>query len=788
MNKVVASAPERNAARLAQSLAGAITTTLKVTGVEIAGDPAREAERFRRETRLLWTYGEHLRALETAEAAYALHPTADFQAVLARSLIDSGLQILHPGGQSTRGWFSCHATDDEIRRSLAIAQRAASYAAEMQRAAASTDRAETGEMIENLSYTARYLKQYIEDILQVCQPDSYQLFASEGWDTLCLPLQAYLIEGRSPRIDDAIKSCHASWRNTETDQMLRSILELYRTSVFKFDALVAQRVKPAGPQLDSLEALLEQFRAEAPQLSPEERIKRVRKIRLSAQELILDAKSKHLDELCFRIENRVGEALMIVRSEGEYAGFYEFLLEQGEPPPTMFIAPAVNSPLHRRDLSVEEYRRWRRIMDRVLELIDAPDCHLASSLKDRIRAETEYARYQLIRLHSPAELAGPTLWTTAQVVLDCRNKKPDLVRFCSPYVSNDSVYVMALGQEADSSKNYFQLLRCSLVNGQVDYLSKVVLAEIPSRLTSRVQPGGSIYRYEPAKGACLYEGRYFASPADGSGIWVFPVDGGVGTRITTHEGLPSDDVDALACLDAKLYAGLGSGYLVAYDLKTNGCDVLASSRRKEKLSPFDDGPPFSVRYLVADPQRHRIVFLATRQFEVNSTNQTIGIWEFTPSARAFKMLVPLALDSNGPSWGSAVVNDRFILQTQRGSLVFDLRNNTASVLTRGLRSFPSVGDIYAQTTPRDQTNNLLSSRPRLFYAPLMVCGDWLWSASPWGRVSLDGQKQETFAPLRGDSGIGDLFYPSECLQTVGDGHQILVGDQYTLWLLTLPKK
>jgi hypothetical protein len=182
------------------------------------------------------------------------------------------------------------------------------------------------------------------------------------------------------------------------------------------------------------------------------------------------------------------------------------------------------------------------------------------------------------------------------------------------------------------------------------------------------------------------------------------------------------------------------------------------------------------------------VFLATRQFEVNSTNQTIGIWEFTPSARAFKMLVPLALDSNGPSWGSAVVNDRFILQTQRGSLVFDLRNNTASVLTRGLRSFPSVGDIYAQTTPRDQTNNLLSSRPRLFYAPLMVCGDWLWSASPWGRVSLDGQKQETFAPLRGDSGIGDLFYPSECLQTVGDGHQILVGDQYTLWLLTLPKK
>jgi len=770
-----------NPADLSDQLMAKLETLLKAAPPHVVVDRAREAERFGRETKALWSYGEHFRALETAEAAYALQPTADFQAVLARSLIDCGIQILRPEGQFMRGRLSRHVIDDDIRRSLAIAQRAARYGAVMPPTAASTNRPETAEIADNLRYTAVWLKRYIEDILQVCRPDSYELFANEGWETLCLPLQAYLINGRSPQIDDAIESCHASWRNSETDQMLRSILELYRTSIFKFDALVAARVKPADPQVDSLDGLVARFHQEAPRLSREESVERVRRIRLSAQELILDAKSKHLGApFCLRIETRVGEALMLVRSadavEGEYAAFLEFLLQQGEFPPTLFIEPALASPLHCRDLSAEEYRRWLAVMDRVLELVNAPDCHLDASQRDRIRAETEYGRYRLLRLHSPAESAGPMPWTTARVLLECRNKKPGLVRFCSPYVSNENVYVMVLGPEADSPKNHLQLLRCSLVNGQVDYLSKVVVAEIPSRLMSRVQPRGSIYHYEPAETACLYEGRYFASPGDGSGIWMFPVDGVVGTRITTHEGLPSDEVDALACLDGELYAGLGGGYLVAYDLKTSSCDVLASSRRKEKLSPFDDGPPFSVRYLVADPPRHRIVFVAASYS---------GIWEFTPSNRAFKMLVPLILESNGPFWGSAVVDDHFILQTDRGSMVFDLRNNTASVLTRGLRSFPSVGDIYAQAVPRDQTNNVLGSRPRLLYPPLMVCGNWLWSASPWGRISLDGQRQEVFAPLRGDSGIGDLFYPTECLQTVGDGHQVLVGDKHTLWLLTL---
>ena len=39
------------------------------------------------------------------------------------------------------------------------------------------------------------------------------------------------------------------------------------------------------------------------------------------------------------------------------------------------------------------------------------------------------------------------------------------------------------------------------------------------------------------------------------------------------------------------------------------CDVLCSARRREQLSPFDNGSPLSLPILVADAPRHRLVFL-----------------------------------------------------------------------------------------------------------------------------------------------------------------------------------
>src|SRR5207245_741631 len=88
----------------------------------------------------------------------------------------------------------------------------------------------------------------------------------------------------------------------------------------------------------------------------------------------------------------------------------------------------------------------------------------------------------------------------------------------------------------------------------------------------------------------------------------FPLTGGDGVHIGEKQGLPSLGVLSLAGLDGQLVASLDGGFLVAYDVSAERCNVVASSRRTEPRSPLDNGKPFRATELIADPPRHRVLF------------------------------------------------------------------------------------------------------------------------------------------------------------------------------------
>jgi hypothetical protein len=63
----------------------------------------------------------------------------------------------------------------------------------------------------------------------------------------------------------------------------------------------------------------------------------------------------------------------------------------------------------------------------------------------------------------------------------------------------------------------------------------------------------------------------------------------------------------------------------------------------------------------------------------------------------------------------------------------------------------------------------------------MLYGGWLWSAYPFGRVTLDGKTKEMFPLLRAK--YQKYFNPNEALQIIGN--QVLIADQSGMWLAKL---
>ncbi len=406
---------------------------------------------------------------------------------------------------------------------------------------------------------------------------------------------------------------------------------------------------------------------------------------------------------------------------------------------------------------------------------------------DRNRFRKEFLRMQSeIRQAAPSVGPPPTApWKSVEELIDVYTNKEGIVWIQRPVVHDGVVCVAAVRFEGDPAKHYIQLLR--LTPGKGKWEGRKIEVPLPFR------PWGGTkekpFRLGIAFGtaACVHEDRYYLG-TNGHGILAFPFDDGLPVRITVAEGLPSNHVQAVVGLGGRIFAYLGEAnkdsYVVAWDPKAHKAEVLASSRRKEKRSPFDDNKPLITTIMLADPVRGQVVFPVYSPFTQEPLN---GMWALDVKKDTFSRLFVLHLgdaDLAGPSM--RIEGNSLLLPSTLGLFSYDLAKNDHRLLYENKVSL-EVGPIRSAVYSLGRMPEYRKRYDRRWDArgPYVIADDWLWAAAPFARQTLDGRKQELLAPLRKEQ---TFFQPGECLRMFRGQRELLAGDIYGLWLIKLPDK
>ena len=429
---------------------------------------------------------------------------------------------------------------------------------------------------------------------------------------------------------------------------------------------------------------------------------------------------------------------------------------------------------------IEWIRRVEAVLDGKARLV------IGSSEEDfvlRMRYYLEDRRRQIERhLPESARSAPPPPWKQVQTLIRYPNFSGS-GGMVAPLVHDDSLLVVAVrGGERDGESEAFRVPLNPV--GTPRSLGKV-----------RACVHDALWSWELGP-ACAGGGYYFVCAGDDGhgehaysvlavnhGIIAFPLAGGEIRRIET-KGLPSDHVQTMAELDGKLYMALEGGYLVRCDLHGGPCDVLASSRRKQHLSPFDDGSVFSVPYLAADPKRRRLLcfinipsrtdYIGARRWTKN------GLWQYDLVKGSFRQILQInPFSDGGIVGGSEIHDDQFLLWHHNWALRVDLKTDKANMVFANSSRCEILPGLKTGAAPY---KNLPDS-----WGPYAEADGWLWSIwDPFARLSKDGKVEVLPSPDPKGRNEGRFQY----LRTPADSSRLIVGDHTAMWLLMLkdPRK
>ena len=277
----------------------------------------------------------------------------------------------------------------------------------------------------------------------------------------------------------------------------------------------------------------------------------------------------------------------------------------------------------------------------------------------------------------------------------------------------------------------------------------------------------------------------------GLGVYFFPTNGEPVLHLSTADGLPSDDIYALAFLDGVLYIGAGdnghAGYLSSYDPRNKKITVLASSRRSEHVSPLDDQRPFFTLGFVTDSTRHRLIMALSSRTEPSRTNspaitESRSIWSYSPATGEFKRLAPLRtptyynVASRNMMWFGLADTNTVAVKGLNMMALFDLRDDRLiSVYDSWEARTNTAIKFWLRPVPGHPGSRDLAD------GPFFLRNGWFYSARPFERMAMADGRREEFLPLRTDY----PFNPRESLQLLNDGKHVLAADQISLWLLEL---
>ena len=318
---------------------------------------------------------------------------------------------------------------------------------------------------------------------------------------------------------------------------------------------------------------------------------------------------------------------------------------------------------------------------------------------------------------------------------------------------------------------------------------------LQSRGTADLElPGKSGFRVINGAGVCLTD-AFLAVSVQDQGVFLFDRNQPEVEALHRTTSLPLAHPLSIGLLDGRLYIGTDDGYLVVCDPAARTGEVLAASSRKEKASPFDDGPPVRISAIVPDVSRGRIVFVASVvHAEANlgkAVSAASGFWEYRPETESFRQLVEWKHRGNEIVWCGPAGEAAFAISDIWGRVLrFDMAADSLDVLTHGGRTLNVFDRELHRATGLDQPSDgvlPVEQRQAGISPPFLARGDWLWTASPWGRLSLKTYRWEELPPCRWRDGTVKAIYPYQGMAAMG-AREILQSDRRSLWRMVLERE
>jgi hypothetical protein len=838
-NEITASVQTHDPAALAHLMADKVAQFLKIPADGNAADREAEAARFHSEYLLLLQHRDFLAAMHPLDAAIALSPQqTSWQREMALLLPNAAIELVDPGGENWHRPLATQPSVENLSSCLALGQRGADLLLDLSReAVAQTKPGEPfPDMLKNSNHSG--LKMLLEKLAGVnttdpasvagiaklagtertllmgtIEPYMVKTVDDASFADYCETLRFWFIEPTDVNYQDAeltlkhwIEVSHrlnpfdCSGNYHPIDSFFSISSRYVGNQVAKFcqtleqdqdpvirlygrAGLVASTMRPDGNETDKTRATEREFRLYAQDLLAHDKAYSPRPVRDRAWSLIQDTIFYDLID-----DSECGN---------EYLEAVRFAFAQGDIQPFLFhqAAEALDRPPH-RNLSGE-----LEVVNGALKLIlEKPEAYpkIKGSYSNRIEVIKDLQQKRDKLAGTSTNVPVPSPWNQSVCLLDLLAAPINGYAWLfKPVVQDGQVFTVVLGlQEWGLPEDSLQLIRVPLTGGPPSFLGRAKYSGIDPDSRKLFLAQKFYYATNVmasmcpfVRGSCVGAGYYFA--ATDSGVFIFPTNGDPVLQLNTTNGLPSDDIHTVAFLDGKLYIGAGEfergGYIASYEPATRMVTILASSRRSEHISPFDDQQPFLTLGLMADSIRHRLIMALTTGTTPTISNSpaitpAMGIWTFLPATGEYKRLAPLRIPAYDPQfwqntiWFGLVDTNTVAVRELYMSALFDLRNDQViSYYDSQMARTNAAIRIWESPVPGFPGNHNLAA------GPFFIRDGWIYSARPFERMSLADGRKEKLPSLRTDY----PFMPRESLQLLDDGKHVLAADQISVWLLEL---
>jgi hypothetical protein len=430
--------------------------------------------------------------------------------------------------------------------------------------------------------------------------------------------------------------------------------------------------------------------------------------------------------------------------------------------------------------------RWR-LLRKAVAVVDASPLRKESALRGLRKTLLGY-RDAILKLEpklaaSDPKLAEEDAYADVAVPFQTRlifhvKDVPRLKTLRHPFVHEGQLYCLAVVGDRPSVQLPLENAAISLVRLSRDKGAADLLSQLPVTTGRKdIKAEQFLISSFCFGGDTVYVGTHY------DGVIALPLFKKAGRKLKLD--LPGKAV-AMAYLNDSLFAHLEGGYLVEINPRTDAVTTLASSRRKDRLSPFDDALPFKVTFMTADPERNRVLFLLLQPEGKESAADrkgTSGFWEYAAKTGKFTRHLEATSSTSAAastmhlSFGTPLREGKLLLSSSLATVEFDAVTNKGRLLR-----CPAATPVPTLPAESALTRGLSGlSRARL------VENDSLWSLSGDGLVRLElTGRQEQFPSL--GKAIPRLWTPNAGYLVPLGPQEWLVGGSEGFALLTFPKE